>query len=77
MNVEELWPEHAGHDIRYTTVGSTDYRLLDVEPDGESDTTEFFTACNYQGPVDTDIQSTFAWCATCEGQPLPLERSIQ
>jgi hypothetical protein len=73
--VAEMWPEHAGHDVRYSEFGRTDYRLIDVEMDrldavDPGDPPEFvLRASTYDAaPIDARLDETSMWCADCGHQ---------
>lgn len=71
--VAEMWPEHEGHDVRYSEFGRTDYRLTEVELvdlGGEY----VVQASSYEPrPVDGLIEETSMWCADCRERLIDYE----
>lgn len=71
--VAEMWPEHEGHDVRYSEFGRTDYRLIEVElnqlhPVEPDNGVREFQVCasSYESePIDGRIDETSLWCADC------------
>lgn len=70
---DALWPEHAGHEIRYSEHGRTDYRVSSVLLGDDGTGGRYIDDVVYDNlPVNGDIVETEYWCATC-GQQLPQD----
>ena len=72
VKVPELWPDHAGHDVRYSEYGRTDYRVLSIEVDlSDLSGCVSVASAEYEpAPIDGDVTETQYWCAEC-GVDLP------
>jgi hypothetical protein len=68
---DQMWPEHAGHEVLYSEHGRTDYELVSLElvyTDADGD--QEWSANQYRAePINGDVQDTEVWCRTC-GTPL-------
>lgn len=72
MTVAERWPDHAGHRVRYSEHGRTDYAVLSVEVDlSDPSGDTLITSCKYDARrVNYDVTEAEYWCADC-GVVLP------
>lgn len=74
---DELWPEHAGHAIRYNEIGWVTYRLTALSQLDEYEGYQIFEIGDDQREsVNAEIQEIEVFCATCGGTPLSLERKL-
>lgn len=67
MTVAERWPDHAGHAVRYSEHGRTDYAVLSVEVDlSDLSGVVSIASCERSAlPVDVGITEHEYWCADC------------
>lgn len=67
VTVAELWPEHAGHEVRYSEFGRTDYRVTTLELDlSDLSGCRSVSSAEYDpAPIDGDVQETSYWCRDC------------
>lgn len=65
MNVAQRWPDHAGHSIRYSEHGRTDYAVRTVFVIDYEDEDEVEVGDYDNRPVDGDIDMSEFWCVEC------------
>lgn len=63
----QVWPDHAGHEIRYSEYGRTDYIVTSLADnnEGTSHGPDYIVENYDNRPCDGDVQETEFWCRDC------------